>query len=71
MNHDILQQGLVALLVIGASVYVFWVIAGAASRLRLVNIAHRMFPPLRGPLERIRRRIESPSGCSACRSGSK
>lgn len=71
MSHVILQQGLVALLVIGASGYVFWAIAGDALRLRLVNTAHRMFPPVRGPLERIRRRIESPSGCSVCRSGSK
>ncbi len=71
MQHDLWQQSIVALIVIGSSFYVFWAVSGQALRFRLVNAAHRALPPLRGPLDRIRRRLESPVGCSACRSGSK
>jgi hypothetical protein len=71
MQHDLWQQLIVALIVIGSSVYVFWSVAGQTSRLRLVRVAHRALPPFRDPLERIRQRLESPAGCSACRSGSK
>ncbi|MBM4216917.1 MAG: hypothetical protein FJ178_03580 [Gammaproteobacteria bacterium] len=71
MPHDLWQQLIVALIVVGSSFYVFWAVSGQALRLRLVTAAHRSLPPLRGPLDRIRRRLESPVGCSACRSGPK
>jgi hypothetical protein len=71
MQHDVWQQLIVALIVIGSSVYVFWTVSGPAWRLRLVRAAHRTLPPLRGRLDRLRRQLESPAGCSACRSDSK
>lgn len=71
MQHDIWQQLIVALIVVGSSVYVVWTVSGQAWRLRLVRAAHRTLPPLRGRLDRLRHRLESPAGCSACRSGSK
>jgi hypothetical protein len=71
MPHDLWQQLIVAIVVIVSSVYVFWTVSGQTWRLRLVSLAHRALPPLRGPLDQIRRRLESPVGCSACRSGSK
>jgi len=70
MAYDIWQQLLVVLTVTGASTYIFWTVAGAAWRLRLVAVASRVLPPLRGPLRRIRLRLESPAGCSACRNNS-
>ncbi|MFM7395572.1 MAG: hypothetical protein ACKO42_00465 [Gammaproteobacteria bacterium] len=71
MDHDLWQQLMVALIVIGASTYVFWTISGQAWRLRLVSVASRALPPLRGPLTRVRRQLESPAGCSACRGHSR
>lgn len=71
LQHDLVQQLIVALIVGAASAYVFWAIAGQLWRLRVLKVAHRVLPPFRGPIDRARRRLESPGGCSACRNGSK
>ena len=71
MQHDLWQQLIIALIVIGSSFHVFWSVSGQAWRLRLVRVAYRVLPPFRDSLDRVRQRLESPVGCSACRSGSK
>lgn len=68
--HEVLQQLLVTLIVVLAAGYVFWAIAGNLLRLRVLKAAWRAVPPLRGRIDTLRRRLESPTGCSACRRGS-
>ncbi|MFM8479673.1 MAG: hypothetical protein ACKOCF_00560 [Gammaproteobacteria bacterium] len=63
-----LQQSLVVGFVALAALHVFWTLAGNRLRLNTLKLLQRAIPPLAGPLARVRRKLEAPSGCSACRS---
>jgi hypothetical protein len=66
-----LQQSLVVGFVALAALYVFWTLAGNRLRSNTLKLLQQAMRPLAGPLARVRRQLEAPSGCSACRSNQK
>jgi len=61
------QQIVVALLVLLAAGYTVWTLAGAGLQRHLLRVLLQALPVLRTPLGSLQRRLEAPAGCSACR----
>jgi hypothetical protein len=61
------QPIIVSACVLLAAAWVVWSLSGQRTRLLLLRALCRLLPALQGPLGRLQRQLDAPSGCTACR----